>query len=68
MPKLLILKSQSELITEINNGQNLAAESSQNFVSGVPDNFNSWLNENRETLDRRESKPYFLEDNKKFVM
>lgn len=65
--RTMILKSQSELITEINNGQNLAPESSQNFVSGVPDNFNSWLSENRESLEKRKSKPYFLEENKKFV-
>jgi len=65
--RTMILKSQSELITEINNGQNLAPESSQNFVGQLPDNFNSWLSENRETLDRRKSKPYFLEENKKYT-
>ncbi|HCA10033.1 MAG TPA: hypothetical protein DEO71_22855 [Chryseobacterium sp.] len=63
----MILKSQSELINEINNGQNLSPESSANFVSGVPDNFNSWLSENRESLEKIKNKPYFLEDNKKFV-
>lgn len=66
MPKLLMIKSQLELITEIK-GQNLSPESSANFVSAVHDNFNSWLSENRETLERRKSKPYFLEENKKFV-
>lgn len=65
--RTMILKSPSELITEINNGQNLASESSANFVSGVPDNFNLWLSENRENLEKRKSKPYFLDENKKFV-
>ncbi|WP_223559605.1 hypothetical protein [Chryseobacterium lathyri] len=62
--RTMILKSQSELITEINNSQNLSPEASANFVSGVPDNFHSWLSENRETLEKRKSKPYFLEENK----
>jgi hypothetical protein len=65
--RTMLLKSQSELITEINNGQNLSPESSANFVSGVPDNFSSWLSENRDTLEKRKSKPYFLEENKMFV-
>lgn len=65
--RTMILKSQTELITEINNGQKLAPESSQNFVGQLPDNFHSWLSENRVTLDKRKSKPYFLEENKMFV-
>ncbi|MFP3835338.1 hypothetical protein [Chryseobacterium sp. SIMBA_028] len=62
--RTMILKSPTELITEINNGQNLSPESSSNFVSGVPDNFTSWLSENRESLEKIKSKPYFLEENK----
>lgn len=65
--RTMIMKTPEELITEINDGQNLSPESSANFVSGVPDNFNSWLSENRETLEKRKSKPYFLEENKRFV-
>lgn len=65
--RTMILKSQSELITEINNGQNLSPEASKNYVGDVPQNFNKWVNDNREMIERRKSKPYFLEENKKFV-
>ncbi|WP_343687846.1 hypothetical protein [Chryseobacterium gleum] len=63
----MILKSQEELINEINNGQNLSSEASQSFVFTTPDNFNQWISENMEMLDRRKNKPNFLEENKKFV-
>lgn len=65
--RTMILKSQSELITEINNGQNLSPEASKNYVGDVPQNFNKWVNDNREMIERRKSKPYFLQENKKFV-
>lgn len=65
--RTMILKSQSELITEINNGQNLSPEASKNYVGDVPKNFNKWVNDNREMIDRRKSKPYFLEENSKFL-
>lgn len=65
--RTMILKSQSELITEINNGQNLEPAASKNYVGDVPQNFNKWVNDNREIIDRRKSKPYFLAENKKFV-
>ena len=65
--RTMVLKSQSELITEINNGQNLSPEASKNYVGVVPQNFNKWISDNREMIERRKSKPYFLEENKKFV-
>ena len=65
--RTMIMKTPTELITEINNGQNLSPESSTNYVSGVPENFNSWLSENREAIDKRKSKPYFLEQNRKLI-
>ncbi|ASK29742.1 hypothetical protein CEY12_06310 [Chryseobacterium sp. T16E-39] len=65
--RTMIMKSPEELITEINNGQNLSPEASQNFVGSAPENFHSWINENREMFNRRKSKPYFLNENKYFV-
>ncbi|MEG0848531.1 MAG: hypothetical protein RSE50_00705 [Myroides sp.] len=65
--RTMILKSQSELVTEINNGQNLSPKASKNYVGDVPQNFNKWVNDNREMIERRKSNPYFLEENKKFV-
>lgn len=58
--RTMILKSEEELINEINNGQNLAPEASQSFISKTPDNFNLWISENREMLERRKSKPTFV--------
>lgn len=65
--RTMILKSPSELITEINNGQNLAPEASENYIAAMPQNFNHWVSDNKEMLDRRKTKPYFLEENKKFI-
>lgn len=65
--RTMILKSQSELITEINNGQNLSPEASKNYVGDVPQNFNKWVNDNREMIERRKSKPYFLQENSNYV-
>lgn len=63
----MIMKTPQESITEINNGQNLSPEASQNFVDNPPENFHSWINENREMLDRRKSLPEFVNSNKKFL-
>lgn len=64
--RTMILKSQEELINEINNGQNLSPEASLNFVTKTPSNFNQWVSENSEMLEKRKSKPYFLQQNIKF--
>ena len=61
--RTMILKSESELITEINNGQNLLPEASSNFVGSVPSNFNQWVNDNKEMIERRKNKPHFLQKN-----
>lgn len=60
--RTMIMKTESELITEILNGQNLSPESSGNFVFSVPDNFNSWVNDYE-----GKKVPYFISENKKFV-
>lgn len=65
--RTMILKSQEELINEINNGQNLAPEASQSYVSTTPDNFNQWISENREMLERRKNRPQFITENGKFT-
>ncbi|MDR4892291.1 MULTISPECIES: hypothetical protein [unclassified Chryseobacterium] len=65
--RTMILKSEAEIINEINNGQDLSPEASKNFVAGAPDNFNQWIADNREMLERRRSKPYFLIENRNLI-
>lgn len=62
-----ILKSQSELISEINEGLNLPPESSKNHVSKLPDNFNQWLSENEKKMENWKRKPEFITKNEKFM-
>lgn len=65
--RTMILKSPTELITEINNGQNLSPDASANHVAEVPGNFSAWIAENREMLDRRKSLPEFIDSNRKYL-
>lgn len=65
--RTIILKSPTELISEINNGQNLSPEASQNHVAEVPLNFSTWMAENKEMLNRRKSLPEFVDSNRKYV-
>ena len=62
-----ILKSQSELISEINEGLNLPPESSKNHVSKLPDNFNKWLSENEKKMENWKRKPEFITKNEKLI-
>ena len=62
-----ILKSQSELISELNEGLNLPPESSKNHVSKLPDNFNKWLSENEKKMENWKRKPEFITKNEKLL-
>lgn len=66
--RTMIMKSPTELINEINNGQNLSPEASKNHIAEVPLNFSTWMTENKEVLNRRKSLPEFVDSNRKYVM
>jgi len=57
--RTMIMKTESELITEIRNGQNLPPKSSENYVEEMPDNFNKWVGEYQ-----GKKTPYFMNENK----
>lgn len=40
---------------------------SKNEVSDVPDNFKQWIKDNHERIDNAKSKPFFINDNPKFI-
>lgn len=62
-----ILKSDEELIKELQQGEYLPSESSKNFVNDVPNKFKTWLNENEDKFKNWKRKPSFIEENGKYV-
>ncbi|MCL1671716.1 hypothetical protein [Elizabethkingia ursingii] len=65
--RTMILKSETEFIKELNAGQNLPPESSENYIGNVPDNFVQWHNDNAKKMKNWKRKPDFIADNKKFL-
>ncbi|MCT4142996.1 hypothetical protein HZP66_02000 [Elizabethkingia anophelis] len=65
--RTMIMKSESELIKELNAGHNLPPESSENYVGDVPDNFVQWHKDNADKMKNWKRKPDFIADNKKFL-
>ncbi|MCT4251120.1 hypothetical protein HZP37_08460 [Elizabethkingia anophelis] len=64
--RTMIMKSETEFIKELNAGQNLPPESSENYVGDVPDNFVQWHKDNVDKMKNWKRKPDFIADNKKF--
>ncbi len=62
-----ILKTNSELIKEINSGRNEPPEKSANYVGDLPPQFTNWVNENAEKMKNWKRKPEFIENNRKFL-
>ncbi|MCL1689412.1 hypothetical protein [Elizabethkingia anophelis] len=61
------MKTDEEIINEINSGQNLPPESSENYIGDVPDNFVQRHKENKDRMKNWKRKPDFIADNKKFL-
>lgn len=64
-----ILKTQEEMAADnerIISGEPLTGES-VNKVSDVPDNFKSWIADNKDRIARAKSQPYFLRDNERYA-
>ncbi|WP_179140076.1 hypothetical protein [Chryseobacterium sp. YR221] len=62
-----IRKTDKEIIDEINKGNNLPPSSSENYVSDVPEQFKSYMEQNRDKMDGWKTKPSFMVDNKRFI-
>ncbi|CAI9673401.1 hypothetical protein HZP61_09955 [Elizabethkingia anophelis] len=65
--RTMIMKSETEFIKELNAGQNLPPESSENYVGDVPDNFVQWHKDNVDKMKNWIRRPDFIEDNNKFL-
>ena len=63
----IIMKSEAEFIKELQNGENLPPESSNNFVADVPDNFKKWHKDNEHKFENWKRKPSFLEENQHYT-
>lgn len=65
--RFTVRKTDKEIIDEINNGLNLPPESSQNYIAEVPEQFNKWMEQNKEKIEGWKTKPSFVLDNKAFI-
>ncbi|WIL01313.1 head morphogenesis capsid protein [Riemerella phage vB_RanS_CRP6] len=62
-----ILKSDEELIKELNNNQELPPETSKYYIGAMPKQFNRWVKDNKDRFKNWKYKPEFLEQNKEFI-
>ena len=65
---LRILKTEEEVMEDNKraiNGEEIKCES-VNKVTDMPDNFNKWVDDNQDRIQRAKSLPYFVRDNEKF--
>jgi hypothetical protein len=60
-----ILKTDEELINEINN--NITTDNSVNRVNDVSSNFKDWVKENEPKMENWKRKPEFITENRKFI-
>lgn len=65
--RFTVRKTDKEIIDEINKGINLPPESSQNYISDVPEQFKTYMEQNKEKMESWKSKPSFMVDNKSFL-
>ncbi|WP_312900171.1 hypothetical protein [Chryseobacterium taichungense] len=65
--RFTVRKTDKEIIDEINKGINLPPESSQNYIADVPEEFKTYIEQNKEKMDAWKSKPSFMVDNKTFI-
>lgn len=63
----VIMKSEKEFINELKKGENLPPESSENYVSDVPNSFKKWHRENKDKFANWKRLPNFLEENRGYL-
>jgi hypothetical protein len=59
-----ILATEQELMESIETGKPIK---SKNEVQGVPKNFNRWVEDNKDRIEKAKSKPYWMKDNKAYL-
>lgn len=65
--RFTVRKTDKEIIDEINKGLNLPPERSENYISDVPEQFKTYMDENKAKMEGWKTQPSFMVDNKKFL-
>nr|WP_018675738.1 hypothetical protein [Riemerella columbina] len=62
-----ILKSDEELIKELNSNQDLPPDTSKNYIGEPPKHFDKWVSQNKERFKNWKHKPEWWEKNKGMI-
>ncbi|WP_079242607.1 hypothetical protein [Chryseobacterium indologenes] len=65
--RFTIRKTDKEIIDEINKGLNLSPERSENYISDVPEQFKTYMDENKAKMESWKTQPSFMVDNRKYL-
>ncbi|WP_343680006.1 hypothetical protein [Chryseobacterium arthrosphaerae] len=65
--RFTIRKTDKEIIDEINKGLNLPPERSENYIADVPEQFKTYMDENKAKMEGWKTQPSFMVDNRKFL-
>ncbi|MCE4064341.1 hypothetical protein LXM63_04490 [Chryseobacterium gleum] len=65
--RFTVRKTDKEIIDEINKGLNLPPERSENYISDVPEEFKTYMDENKAKMESWKTQPYFVVDNRKYL-
>jgi hypothetical protein len=65
--RFTVRKTDNEIIDEINKGLNLPPERSENYISDVPEQFKTYMDENKAKMEGWKTQPSFMVDNRKYL-
>ncbi|MBP1165057.1 hypothetical protein JOE44_001941 [Chryseobacterium sp. PvR013] len=65
--RFTVRKTDKEIIDEINKGLNLPPERSENYISDVPEQFKTYMEENKAKMEGWKTQPSFMVDNKAYI-
>ncbi|WP_430827279.1 hypothetical protein [Chryseobacterium indologenes] len=65
--RFTVRKTDKEIIDEINKGINLPPERSENYISDVPEQFKTYMYENKAKMEGWKTQPSFMVDNRKYL-
>lgn len=65
--RFTVRKTDNEIIEEINKGLNLPPERSENYISDVPEQFKTYMDENKAKMEGWKTQPSFMVDNRKYL-
>lgn len=65
--RFTVRKTDKEIIDEINKGLNFPPERSENYISDVPEQFKTYMDENKAKMEGWKTQPSFMVDNRKYL-